>query len=570
MKQTTKSWTVLQWLLSTTFLVFLFLGAQKALPQDRPQDLPQKPYDEMLDEKGQPRYTYRGFYPLWQKLSAEKRKEFLEKYSLKRFEKDNRLYPAPKILDGAKEYDEILAKGAAQRIEAIQRFLKDHYSGKKTYAKDPRFPKEVFEKLLERTGDSHFLEDYRTGKREFTGIMGFDVVRGPDGKFYVLEDNPGWIGGPGDLILANQLTRELFPELDDIYNLRNPREFYLALKERFKLEARKHGTERVVHYTVPPYPDNEDKRLKKIYADLGIVTVTPYTRMGLTVRPDGVYLIDRQKPNQLIEKVGFVVLNGEHHWLDLSNNSVIKKAIETEARAHLDEDHLSQEVRKELEFLLGQKTIDHKALMKALNQSTYLNDVPKSRLKTSAVAGLTDAIFQGKVGSSYSPGIDFVGDKEFYLYVDDLVRFYLGVEDPILRNVRTRRMSEVNLDEIYKDVRPHVIKPVDGRGGDGIIVGPFAKPEEIKANRQAVEKNPHNWIVQDFLPIAQHDGNIGDYRIIGYMGSKSGKHLIANVPWSRGLEPGGNGKVNLSDKGFEVTTLVMDGYRLKCQEVFGR
>src|SRR5262249_3717369 len=47
------------------------------------------------------------------------------------------------------------------------------------------------------------------------------------------------------------------------------------------------------------------------------------------------------------------------------------------------------------------------------------------------VPGLLDAIFEGKVASNVTAGTEFIGDKEFYMYVDDLIRFYLN-EEPLV------------------------------------------------------------------------------------------------------------------------------------------
>lgn len=522
-------------------------------------------FDEMFDADGKVRYEYEGFLPLWEKLSAAEKEDFLQRHSLHRFQKDNRLYHAPKIFNGRTEYDPILVKGFKQRVLAMQMFLRDHYSGKKTYLNDQRFPKSVFANLLRRTGDIHFDGAYNVN--QITGLMGLDIVRGPDGRFYVLEDNPGWIGGPGDLPLATELMRELFPELEKTYRLRDPLQFYREVTALWKKEAGQAGGNRVVHYTMPPYPDNEDARMKKIYADYGIITVTPRTRLGLTVRKDGVYLVDRKNRKAPGEKVGLVVLNGEHKWLDLSHDANLKQAIEAEARFHLEEDQLDPKIRAQLETLLTAKAIDHEKVMRALQRSNYLNEVPETRRKTSFVAGLTDAILDGRVRSSYSPGIDFIGDKEFYLYAEELIRLYLK-EEPILRNVPTKRMSEVDRAQIYENYRKYVIKVVDGRGGEGVLVGPKATEQELAEMRVKVEKNPANFIVQEYMPLSTHDGNIGDVRMIGYMAAEQKDLIVSSVPWARGLEPGGNGKVNLSDKGFEVTAMVMDGYWRECRTLF--
>ena len=56
--------------------------------------------------------------------------------------------------------------------------------------------------------------------------------------------------------------------------------------------------------------------------------------------------------------------------------------------------------------------------------------------------------------------MEFTNDKEFYIYVESLVRFYLG-QEPILRNLETRSLSQREVtDEVFADVGQWVIKGV--------------------------------------------------------------------------------------------------------------
>src|SRR5205823_6519037 len=90
-------------------------------------------------------------------------------------------------------------------------------------------------------------------------------------------------------------------------------------------------------------------------------------------------------------------------------------------------------------------------------------------------AALRDAMLAGKVASNYTPGVDFVGDKQFKGYVDRLTRFYLG-EAPLLRSVPVRtflRDGALDADKVARlfakaRYRRFVFKPVDGLGGAGV------------------------------------------------------------------------------------------------------
>ena len=71
-------------------------------------------------------------------------------------------------------------------------------------------------------------------------------------------------------------------------------------------------------------------------------------------------------------------------------------------------------------------------------------------------------------------------DKLVYTYVPDLIRYYLG-EEPILRNVDTWRLEEPDaLEEVLDRLDELVVKPVDGSGGKGLVVGPTASAAELR------------------------------------------------------------------------------------------
>ena len=65
-------------------------------------------------------------------------------------------------------------------------------------------------------------------------------------------------------------------------------------------------------------------------------------------------------------------------------------------------------------------------------------------------------------------------DKLIYTYVPDLIRYYLR-EEPIIRNVDTWRLEEdAAREEVLDRLAELVVKPVDGSGGKGIVIGPRA------------------------------------------------------------------------------------------------
>ena len=81
-----------------------------------------------------------------------------------------------------------------------------------------------------------------------------------------------------------------------------------------------------------------------------------------------------------------------------------------------------------------------------------------------------------------------------------LIRYYLS-EDPMIRNVDTWRMGEPEAREGCLDrLDELVLKPVDGSGGKGIVIGPVATRAELDELRAKVLDDPRSWIAQ---PVVQ-------------------------------------------------------------------
>jgi len=127
------------------------------------------------------------------------------------------------------------------------------------------------------------------------------------------------------------------------------------------------------------------------------------------------------------------------------------------------------------------------------------------------VAGLVNAARAGNVTISNAIGNGVADDKLVYTYVPDFVRFYLG-ETPLLDNVETHRLDN---DAVRHDVLSRldnfVIKPVDGSGGKGIVIGPQASEEELAHVREEVTANPRNWIAQRPVALSTHPTFVDDH-----------------------------------------------------------
>ena len=116
--------------------------------------------------------------------------------------------------------------------------------------------------------------------------------------------------------------------------------------------------------------------------------------------------------------------------------------------------------------------------------------------------GLMLAARLGHVTIANAVGNGVADDKLVYTYVPDLIRYYLN-EEPILPNVDTWRLEEPDaLAEVLDRLDELVVKPVDGSGGKGLVVGPDASSSELEALRKRLIKDPRGWIAQPVVQLS--------------------------------------------------------------------
>ncbi len=459
--------------------LFLFAGlvaATVAWPEAPPA------YNEVFFPDGTVRPQYEDIWKHYSSLNSKERIDFL-KITRNDFKGDNALDPLPRVLTES-EYN-TLKRGVDQRGEALRRFLSDYANGNsRNY--QAVISESTVQKIAERNNDLRFRDTLKKQKIAFP--YGPDIIRDPSGGWRVLEDNTGYIGGPGDLLQARESLLRRMPEYKDIPVKDDPQTYFSQLSERYRKNAVPPDG-KIVVLQRPPYPDFEDARLKEIYSKLGFDVVSPRSQKKLIPYKNGLYLEEKNAAGNLVRKrVGFVVLNGEPWDLDPG--------------------------------------------------------------KGRGFPGLMETLNQAKVPSNYSAGVDFIGDKEFNLYVEDLVRHYMK-EEPILKNVPTQKLSmkdgSVNqsaLVEVKKNPKQWVLKAVDGRGGDAVWVGAKIKATEFETALKNATQDPERYVLQQYTPLSVLDDRIVDLRMI----SAVDEHgvLVSPTPWGRAIPASGNGKVNLS------------------------
>ncbi len=112
------------------------------------------------------------------------------------------------------------------------------------------------------------------------------------------------------------------------------------------------------------------------------------------------------------------------------------------------------------------------------------------------VPGLIEAAKAGNVTLANAPGTGVADDKSVYVYVPDMIRYYLG-QEPLLQNVDTYlcRRPE-HLEYTLDNLAELVVKRVGESGGYGMIIGPHATPQERDDYAREIRANPADFIAQ--------------------------------------------------------------------------
>lgn len=171
----------------------------------------------------------------------------------------------------------------------------------------------------------------------------------------------------------------------------------------------------------------------------------------------------------------------------------------------------------------------------------------------------------GGVFLANAPGNGVADDKAMYPYVAEFIGYYLD-ERPLLESVPTYRTGDdAERRTVLERVGELVTKPVDGHGGQGVLIGPDASAAEVAARRREIAANPSAWVAQEVVALSSHptfvDGRLQprrvDLRAFVYVrGSRPGECELAPLALTR-VAPGGSLVVNSSRGGGAKDTWIV-------------
>jgi uncharacterized circularly permuted ATP-grasp superfamily protein len=275
--------------------------------------------------------------------------------------------------------------------------------------------------------------------RVYSHIVGIDIVRTGPIEFEVLEDNCRTPSGVSYMLENREIMTRMFP----------------GLFARGKVEP------------VDTYPALLLQTLKEVAppackGDPVVVLLTPGSLNSAYYEHS--FLADLMGI-ELVEPVDLFVEN-DRVWMKTTAGP---KAIDVIYR-RIDDDYLDPLVFRP-DSLLG-------------------------------VPGLFHAYRAGGVTLCSAPGAGIADDKAIYVYVPEMIRFYLG-EEPILANIPTWQCgTPEGLDYVLAHLGELVAKEVHGSGGYGMLIGPQSTQEAIVAYADRIRANPAGFIAQPTLALS--------------------------------------------------------------------
>ena len=132
----------------------------------------------------------------------------------------------------------------------------------------------------------------------------------------------------------------------------------------------------------------------------------------------------------------------------------------------------------------------------------FLDPLEFNASSTLGVAGIMAAYRKGNVNIVNAPGTGIADDKAIYIYVPDMIKYYLN-EEPILKNIETYQLGKPDeFKYVVENIKEMVIKKTDGSGGYGMLMGHEASEDEIKDYIDNVKKKTENFIAQPILRLS--------------------------------------------------------------------
>ena len=327
------------------------------------------------------------------------------------------------------------SQGLEQRLRALNCFIDDIYNEQKIL-KDKVVPAELIAKSV------NFRKEC-IGMKPLHGvwahICGTDLIRDTNGQFYVLEDNLRVPSGVSYMLENRKVTKRVFPELFENYNIQPITEYTSQLFDMLAAISPRQAD----------YPE--------------VVVLTP-----------GIYNSAYFEHSFLAQRMGAELVEGGDLVVE-SDDCVYMRTINGLSRVDV--------IYRRIDDLF----LDPEAFN------------PDSAL---GVPGLMRAWLKGNVALANAPGAGVADDKVIYTYVPAMIKYYLG-EEPLLENVPSYLcVDEKQCKYVLENLDKLVVKPANESGGYGMLMGPQASKKERAEFALKIKANPRNYMAQPLISLS--------------------------------------------------------------------
>jgi len=413
-------------------------------------------FDEMFDAQGQPRPGTEAVVERFNALPLEelmRRQQAAEKALLQMGitfsvygdeQGTERIFPfdiVPRIIPH-NEWVEIEA-GLKQRIQALNLFIDDLYHDQKIL-KDGVVPEEL---VRSASGFRPECMGLDPPGGIWCHITGTDLVRGGDGRFYVLEDNLRCPSGVSYVLENRVVMKRSFPRAFDAARVVPVSDYPNRLLE-------------LLQYLAPP---RRDKPVVAVWTP-GIYN-SAYFEHSFLAQQMGIELVEGSDLVVVDDRVMMRTTNG------LKQVDVLYRRI--------DDDFIDPEVFRS-DSMLG-------------------------------VPGLMRAYRAGRVALANAPGTGVADDKAIYAYVPQMIKYYLGQDAILNNVETYLCWREKDLQHVLANLDKLVVKKVGESGGYGMLVGPHASPQERAEYGEQVKANPRDFIAQPTLALSRVPTLVDDH-----------------------------------------------------------
>ena len=346
-----------------------------------------------------------------------------------------RIFPfdiLPRIITSA-EWSQI-ESGIKQRLKALNLFLKDIYHSQ-LIIKDKVIPASLISSC------PHFTREVfgiNVPYDIYIHISGIDLIRGDEGKFYILEDNLRTPSGVSYMLENREVTKRLFPDLLTENHVRMVNNYPLLLHS--------------ILLSLSPRP------IKNPVA----VILTP-----------GVFNSAYYEHTFLARQMGIPLVEGSD--LVVNNHKVFMKTTRGLAQVDVIYRRVDDEFLDSLTFR------------------------PDSIL---GVPGLIGAYRKGNVAIVNAVGNGVADDKAVYAYVPDMIKYYLNEEPILPNVPTYQMNDPEAREHVFKNINKMVLKRTNQSGGYGMLMGNSASEKEIDEFKNKVLENPREFIAQPIIKLS--------------------------------------------------------------------